>query len=173
MKKYLFSLFFLCFVFSSSAQFGLNLSYRTFNASGWERTIDQINSDIGTVAEPLDRGWGIGLDYWFRLKNYRIEFLPELNYSSFSKTWSNPTNETDQLTSRFLSLHFNTNIYLFDLSGDCDCPTFSKQGDLMQKGFFVQVSPGLSWVQNQYENLQDNSQTDNSTIAPSIGLGVG
>ncbi|MEM9821521.1 MAG: hypothetical protein AAF985_10635 [Bacteroidota bacterium] len=173
MKKVL--LFACLFHFSSQAlaQFGANFSYRSINAPAWEDNIDRISSTNGEIQVPLDRGWGVGIDYWFRLKNKRVEFLPELNYSAFSKNWSNSEGVTGKLQSRFLSLYFNTNLYIFDLAGDCDCPTFSKDGDIMKKGFFIQISPGISFLQNQYQDLVASNTQDDNALVPSIGIGAG
>lgn len=174
MKKCLFSGL-LFFVLSStlSAQYGINLGYKTFSAPGWENSIDRISSDNGEVQQPLSSGLSFGIDYWFRLKNKRIEFLPELNYSRFAQTWSNNESATGKISSTFYSLYLNTNFYIFDLAGDCDCPTFSKDGDIMKKGFFVQVSPGLSLVQNKYDDLVEQEQKSASAFTPSIGIGAG
>ena len=155
------------------AQIGLSIAYKNLTASAWEDNISRINSTIGEQQVPLDNGWALGVDYWFRLKNTRIEFLPELNYSTFSQDWSTSEATTGSISSNFLSFYFNTNFYIFDMAGDCDCPTFSKDGDIMKKGFFIQVSPGLSWLSNEYNNLINNTKQDDSTIVPSIGVGAG
>ena len=60
----------LLFTFNLSAQFGVNAGYRTNSADGWEnyfRGQDFLNS-----------GFKVGVDYWFRLKNRRVEFTPEV-----------------------------------------------------------------------------------------------
>jgi len=173
MKKVLtISLFIFC-ISPLFGQFGFSFGYKSLNAPAWEDNIGRITSDIGEIQVPLDQGWGLGVDYWFRLKDKRIEFLPELNYSTFSKDWSNSEGVTGKINSNFLSFYFNTNLYVFDLAGDCDCPTFSKDGDIMKKGFFVQISPGISLLHNKYDNLVDNSTQDDSAIVPSIGVGTG
>ena len=74
-----------------------------------------------------------------------------------------------------MRLHFflNTNLYLFDMKGDCDCPTFSKEGPSLQKGFYLQLSPGYSYFDfNIQDNVTGFSFTDED-YAFSMGLGLG
>jgi len=63
----------ICVLFTSSmfAQISISAVYSNLNASGW----DEIMSAEGVNA--YDNGYIIGLDYWFRLKDYRVEFLPD------------------------------------------------------------------------------------------------
>ncbi len=154
----------LFFALSVSAQFGVKGSYHFSDAADWK-----VPTNNGTSTESLiGNGWSVGVDYWFRLKNYRMEFLPELNFSQLNQQvdnaeWSNQVN--------FSSFFFNTNIYLFDFKGDCDCPTFSKQGPRLEKGFFLQVSPGLTFAQSEIEFNGNTLKADD--LAVSIGLGAG
>ena len=53
------------------AQFGLNARYIKPNFS------DVENENI------VKFGIGGGIDYWFRLKTKRIEFMPEIGYENF------------------------------------------------------------------------------------------
>ena len=62
-----------------------------------------------------------------------------------------------------------SHIYLFDLLGDCECPTFSKQGTFLKKGFFVMA--GIGAVNS--EKKIDNSFTDgNLDFTARFGIGV-
>jgi hypothetical protein len=83
------------------------------------------------------QGIHAGVEYHFRLKTNRIEFRPMLGYRrSF-------TNDSDIMSYSSIDFDFNTSIYPFDFEGDCDCPTFSKQGTLVKKGFFFEIQPGI------------------------------
>ncbi len=79
------------------------------------------------------------LEYHFRIKKKRLEFHPGLGYRF---TWN-----THQHQGYFnaVDLDLATSIYPFDFGGDCDCPTFSKDGNLIKKGFFFEVAPGVSY----------------------------
>jgi len=167
MKQFLiiFVLSFFLFINNTSAQYGINASYNTFSASGWENLIQDSGLE---GAAPIESGFGIGIDRWFRLKNARVEFFPELNYARYSVDWSD---DITSLSHQQISLFANTHFYIFDLEGDCDCPTFSKDGNFVKKGFYLALSPGLSYATYKFDGR--NGDPSNSSLVPSIGLGVG
>jgi len=75
------------------------------------------------------------------------------------------------LSHQQISLFANTHFYLFDLTGDCDCPTFSKDGGFVKKGFYVELSPGLSYASSTIKGI--TGDPSNSSFVPSLGLGLG
>ncbi len=162
---FLFTLSFFLFINKTSAQYGINASYQTFSASDWEGLINQ--SDLSGAA-PINSGFAVGIDRWFRLKNARVEFFPELNYARYSVDWSD---NVTSLNHQQISLFANTHFYIFDLEGDCDCPTFSKDGGILKKGFYVALSPGLSYATSTFKD--NNGDPSSSSLVPSLGLGVG
>jgi len=111
-----------------------------------------------------------GLDYWFRLKDRRIEFLPELSY----EMTKGETNNLDVVDVSFNSFNLllNTNIYFMDFYNDCDCPTFSKDGNAFTKGFHLILSPGLRYYGYSYS---DSSLDRNFglILAGGIGMDIG
>jgi hypothetical protein len=146
------------------AQIGINLGYRFNDATDWEIT------DGGTSGEAvLGDGFSVGLNYWIPMKAYRVDFLPEINYTQLQETSVEglPAN----FNQNWWSFYLNTNFYLLDLEGDCDCPTFSKSGGIFEKGFFVMASPGISYL-NQSIDFGDSEFTSES-IAYSLGVGLG
>lgn len=160
-------LFLLLTFFSQAAlqaQFGIHSGYAVHKAEGWQL---RRGSDI--QSEPPGNGYFIGIDYWFRLKNARVEFLPELNYTRLSTPIAAGSIETQ---SQWYSLFFHVNFYPFDFKGDCDCPTFSKQGNYLQKGFFLQLSPGVSYMENSIEGNR-GGPVKSTSIAPSAGIAAG
>lgn len=145
------------------AQVGFNAAYQHNQIDGWQVPPEPYTSIAAD-------GYKFGIDYWFRLKNQRIEFTPEINFAFYN---SAPNSGTDYRV-EFYGFHFNTNIYLLDLLNDCNCPTFSKQNDFFQKGFFIRIAPGINALRfvDQAETLTgDNASELNYT--PSIGLGAG
>jgi hypothetical protein len=58
------------------AQFGINAAYRFNNAPDLKiiKSFDGTNEEFDVLSDAVS----IGVDYWLRLKNYRIEFLPQL-----------------------------------------------------------------------------------------------
>jgi hypothetical protein len=164
--KYLAALFFLLFSASLAvAQIGFNTGYRHNNAPDW-----QYVPTSGAEQPLLGNGFSFGLDYWMPLKAVRIDLLPELHYSRFRQA-PLPGNTAGNLAQDWISLFLNANIYFLNLDGDCDCPTFSKSGGTLQKGIFLQVSPGISYFLQ--EAVGTDSAESSQTWAPSLGLALG
>lgn len=169
MKNLLFLLLGLLMTTHLHAQFGINAAYRFNNAPDLKiiKSFDGTNDEF----EVLSNGFSIGMDYWFRLKNYRIEFLPELNYGQYNRNLQTD-DETIALKSGAASFFLNTNIYFLDLLGDCNCPTFSKQGPTINKGIFLQLSPGLTYWNQSYTSQSGDNEASNITFSIAAGLGV-
>lgn len=150
----------------ATAQIGFNGSYRFNKANDWV-----LSAGSSPQIELLGEGPAFGVDYWFRLKNYRIEFLPELNIGLYKADLGQ--NITTKVG--LASLFFNTHFYLFDMKGDCDCPTFSKQGPKLEKGFYLELSPGLSWIHKKVVDAEGSEPEalQHKSFSPSIGIGAG
>ncbi|OAV45352.1 hypothetical protein [Lewinella sp. 4G2] len=124
----------LCCSVPAAAQFGVSAFYNVNN-------LDVPQNDAwpeGRYAD-LDNGPELQLNYWFRLPNQRIEFQPTL---FFSRAGLRESNQSTTYSS--IGLQMEVNVYPFDFGGDCDCPTFGKQGPALQKGFFIQGSAGFA-----------------------------
>lgn len=147
-----------------SAQFGLNAGYRSNQAPEW---ILESVPDGNIQFDLLASGYSFGIDYWFRLKNVRVEFTPELNYALYNQT----LNEDLGLKAQTFNFFFHSNIYFLDFNNDCDCPTFSKDGNSFSKGLFLRVSPGVSLFQNEL-SIPESTSSENA-IAFSVALGLG
>jgi hypothetical protein len=165
MKKNLFILLIGVFGFGTSmqGQFGVSALYNTNDYADWNKHFNSPSS-----AEVLSSGYEVGLDYWFRLKNKRIEFLPGISYSLDNKTES----EAFNLSLSSINLNFPTQFYILDLGEDCNCPTFSKSGPGFEKGFFVHLSPGLTYVSTNYNNFITPADNFNH-LAFRVGVGFG
>lgn len=118
-------------------------------------------------------GYEIGVNYWFRLKNYRIEFLPEVTYAK-SKT-SNLSTLVDAESHNLTRYNFNMNvqIYPLDFEGDCDCPTWSKDGNLVKKGFYWLLSPGISKNSISTTFSEANGRPDDAYDMMTFRMGAG
>lgn len=168
-STYLILLALVCVAFSAQAQFGLAGYYLSNQAENWAYV---AGADNGSDEIP-GSGWQASVDYWFRLENKRIEFLPTLAYSQSTAELYTPSSVQpaySTLTTQ-ASFFFHTNFYLFDFSGDCDCPTFSKEGPTLKKGFFVQVSPGVSYF--GFDLADYPIDLKDAHVAPGIGLALG
>lgn len=154
---------------SLNAQLGLYGGYRFNDAPNWAPP----SANLTDAASPLGNSWAVGADYWIPLGQTRIDLLPQLSFGQATQrltVGSTPFEFTQNAFSLFLNTHF----YLLDLEGDCDCPTFSKSGDFFQKGFFVQLSPGVSYFQNTIERQNpDAAGLEDNTLAYSLSAAVG
>lgn len=165
MKHFLALILSLFLTLQIQAQFGLSGYYSRINQQEGVYELDGNTSGItGT-------GYAVGLDYWFRLKNKRIEFSPELNYAHHDLNIELTNIGSGAIKGDAYSLFLNTNIYPFDFNTDCDCPTFSKQNDTFKKGFFIQLSPQVSYHKSSYEELEQEGITFGASLG--IGLDIG
>jgi len=164
-------LLYLGFLPFSSAQFGLRAKYNNQSFSSWDNSIFNANSNENQI---FDTGYEVGLDYWFRLKKRRVEFMPEIAYST-SKSTLNGLHNIDNITLTGYYFNFNTHIYALDMEGDCDCPTFSKQGPSINKGLFFHFTPGLGYVTSNTKSINNATvQSDDvNSIIFRAGIGIG
>ena len=138
---------------NSFSQFGVRTKYNVNNYSP------------GPEFFSFENGYEIGLDYWFRLKDRRIEFLPEVSFEISDGLVS--AQPVDVSFSSF-NFNLNINIYPLDFYNDCDCPTFSKEGGPLEKGFHFIISPGIRYYSWDNLNLSDDNQ-----LAIMGGMGIG
>ncbi len=158
--KYTFAFFFGLLIASQcAAQLGFNAGYKTFNAPNWE---EWVELSLNESPYP-NAGWQVGVDYWFRLKKRRIEFMPEISFSNYKHSFTG-----GEMKMKQFGLHFNTAVYIFDLASDCNCPTFSKDGNVLGKGFFLELSPGLTFLSHDFS---DNSVLGAYYPGKSLGFG--
>ncbi len=177
MKKLLFTVSILFYFSSQSiAQIGITSGFLKYQAADFN-TFFESRTDLDSEnSKNLDGGsYQVAIDYWFRLKNKRLEFLPELSFSQAKAKLAStvlPDFAYDHdILINSLQFNFNTQIYPFDFEGDCDCPTFSKDGQLLKKGFFIRVAPGITF-NNFGKTYTDVSITGTSTTSDkSSGVG--
>lgn len=163
MKNLLAAIIFLCFCSNMHAQIGFQVQYQRFQDTSYILSGSGFNEFV--QADQL----GFGIDYAFKLKNYRVEFFPAILYFN-KKINKNSIFDTELNTNiTTLGLQFNTHIYFLDIEGDCNCPTWNKDGSFMKKGLFAWVSI------NAYNTVfkQNTPATRNMfTYGASGGLGL-
>lgn len=157
---------------SLEGQFGLRLKYNDNDFGNWE---EAINNRFSANEKLFNSGYEAGIDYWFRLKKRRIEFMPELAYTRSDTRYEHQT--LNQFSLQAISFNFHTHIYALDMEGDCDCPTFSKQGPSINKGLFFHFTPGISWVNTTSEMQSESSfkleSEGTEGILLRVGAGIG
>lgn len=149
---------------SVQAQFGVNTTFRFNDAPGWSFS----NSSNNSINELPGNNFAFGLDVWLPIEGFRMDILPELNYARYDVD----VVDIGKLRQQMGSLFVNFNLYILDLKGDCKCPTFSKSGSLVNKGLFIQLSPGYSVLDGQAD-LFSGAKAKSRSYAPSLGLGMG
>ena len=117
----------VCLPVCCFCQLGLNVRYQ----------IGQ--SDILEANRIGQNGVQGSIEYHFRLKENRVEFHPGIGY----RTTFNQSGMMGYFSS--FDLDLATSIYPFDFEGDCNCPTFSKDGEVFKKGFFFELIPGIGY----------------------------
>lgn len=166
MQKTIVFILSICFSATLMAQVGIRSYYQNINAPNWER-LDREGAVLGDTVMYQPLSIGIGLDYWFRLGDYRVEFFPEVGYIQMSSFQVDSNRlQWDQWFARV-----NTHFYVFDFEEDCDCPTFSKQSPWLKKGFFFSLSAGAAYA--QYDRIvTPDLRHSNVNFTASIGLGL-
>lgn len=169
MRIFLFFSFSFLALSQSYAQFGTAVKYDRNSYGEW--------NDFAVDSKMHGSDITIGFNYWKSLKEKRIDFLPEITYSfknkfeSFNNTAPSPIQAYETNLQR-IGFIFNTHVYPMDFSGDCNCPTFSKQNDFLKKGLFFILSPGVEYFISDL-SYEDIEQEGSSSIAFKIGTGVG
>ncbi len=118
--------------------------------------------------------YGLGVDYWFRLNNVRIEFFPGLHFSNTYRGKVNvaPEHFTEWNWQRYSAL-WNTHFYLLDMQDDCSCPSFSKQGNFIEQAFFVSIGLGAQHFRGTVKHAESGNDGKWAQTAPFLALGAG
>jgi len=161
-KKWCFFFIFLS-PLTSIAQIGVSVGGTLNNATGW--AITDLNNS--TTYDLPGNSYFVSLNYEFSSKNYRIAFVPEIGGALFE----NEIIDLGTFKNKTLRFQLNTHIYFLDFKGDCDCPTFSKKGNPLKKGLFLNISPGVSFFANTVKTR--NTNITDILIKPNIGAGLG
>lgn len=155
----------------ATAQFGLQVQY--FTPRGEQ--VDAVNAALfGNASTAASSGIiEVGLDYWLKpFEEKRLEFTPALLVGF--DTYGSDDTGIDYFSA---SAVVNTKIYPMDFEGDCDCPTFSKDGNFLTKGLFLEVVPGVIYSSHTLtvpELIQIDPDTDRSTaVSWRVGVGGG
>jgi hypothetical protein len=158
----------VCFLsLGIKAQIGVHFKTISTKGSEWNRI---ISLDLLNQEKVFAFGVEYGVDWWLRLKKYRIEWTPEFSYGKAESNYV--TRGGNQRTYKLQTLNFilNNNIYIFDLK-EPDCPRYGLQGDIFKKGFFLQISPGITQFKQDFSI--EGSQVETKTTTFKVGIGAG
>lgn len=114
-------------------------------------------------------GAQVGTQYWFRLKNKRIEFIPGIHVAA--DIGQKTSFQKYKIVNIQAMATFPILIYPLSFTDDCNCPTFKKQGNTIKKGFHLILHPGLAFSRRNVSH--DSVSTSGSSISPFVGGGAG
>jgi len=146
-------------------QFGITTKYSFNNYNHWSDVTESIN-DSRLFENHLE----FALDYRFRPGEKRIELFMEASYLNNSTSMISPGGNDRVFSMNGFGLGLKANVYFLDFHGDCDCPTFGKEGGFLKKGLFLQFSTAASYWNKKAEFFSD--PTDSSLLVD-IGVGIG
>lgn len=114
---------------------------------------------------------GVGVDYWFRLKKYRLEFFPSLQFQFAHENVTLSDATKGALNWSVIDFTPLIQFYPLDFKNDCKCPTFSKQGQFLKKGLFIQAAPGIGFSHLVGKNTEVD-QISNWIGLARVGMGI-
>lgn len=152
---------------SSQAQVGIRTVFVQLKAPGFE-----LSQQGQNFLSPPGGGPAFSIDYRLKLKNLRLEFRPELQWaiphSGENAGWLTKGN--------YLGIWGNVTIFPFDLKGDCDCPTFGRQGSPIYKSLFLEAAPGLHYLAQEVKFSIPGSDElifQDGSVVPGGAIAVG
>jgi len=162
-----------------NAQFAVTYKYNSSSYPTWEEISFLSIGAEEIIWEKLpDKGHEIGLAYWFRLKKRRLEFYPEVfaSVQQSAGAYESVTSENNpKLSRKTIGLQMTIQAYPMDFANDCNCPTFSKDGNFLTKGFFVGISPGYAIHRLSFTSLEQDQIVSSSTyrLGGFLGIDIG
>ena len=174
MKRLLATSFFIATFLVANGQFSISAKYGINSFPEWESIVDGSNLSADDF---MGDGLEYGFSYWFRLKNHRVEFMPEISYGTLNaQSTKSQSGQYTNYDMQSFFLTFNTLVYTLDIDGDCNCPTWGKDGSFIQKGFFVGVNPGIGYhsMSAQIKDPLENTEpVEINKFAFRIGVSTG
>lgn len=160
----------------SALPFLFLISHRAAAQAGvyaaWNQLQFKEKNDQNTDQYVSLSGITAGIDYWFRLRNVRVEFKPGLAYTRL-KAEDQPTLFQSAET-EWWHLVISGRVYPLSFYDDCKCPTFSKRSGFFKDGFFLSVTPQLIRSESTTQLAQPEfRQIDHSEFSLLIDVGAG
>lgn len=160
-----FSFLFYTNISFAQLQGGISGTYFTQSIPEWEAAV------LGTRSNEqlLKSGFGQAVDLKIAgFENYRIQF--HLNAGTNKATTSL---ENRQFKLRKNDIGLSGKIFILSLEADCDCPTFSREAGFLEKGLFVEVLAGASFIQSEMTETSTLISEGNEVVFKAgLGLGV-
>ncbi len=121
---------------------------------------------------------GVGLEYRFKHSYYRWYGAPVMGWNHFDQSKVEVTDNIETKThvnTNIYTLGFRTSIYPFNLQGDCNCPTWTRENPFFKRGFYIFLTPQIAVLHgvNKVETKDIDLLIKNSLGYAQIGGGVG
>ncbi len=154
--------FFFTNIGFAQLQGGISGAYFVQTIPEWETAVFGNRSN----ERLLKSGFAQEIDFKIAgFENYRIQF--HLNAgTAFSKT----SLATRSFELRQIDVSLSSKIFLLSLEADCDCPTFSRDAGLLEKGFYVEFIAGAS---SYNAKMRDIFDVNDKGVGLKLGLGMG
>lgn len=156
-----------CFIHSLFGQIGLRSAYQLNTFSNWNQYFQSQDLEASRVFETSLQ---YALDYQFKLKDTRIEFYPYVSYHTAS---SSLRLTPSSIELRQFGMGLRSHFYIFDMIGDCECPTFTKQGSILKKGFFLSAGLGADLSSKKIGSAAFDDQNIDIKFSAGLGLDLG
>ncbi|MEM1120323.1 MAG: hypothetical protein AAGJ18_07720 [Bacteroidota bacterium] len=157
-----FSLF--CTPAFSQLQGGLSGLYFIQTIPEWESAIFGLRSN----ERLLNNGYGGAIDFKVAgFENYRVQFYLHAQRNQFESSLDARNFKLAQNT-----FSLSSKIFLLSLEADCDCPTFSRDAGILEKGFFIEIIPGFSNFQAEASEATVISEDDGWSFKLGLGMGL-
>ena len=156
----------LLFLNHATAQFGFRVKYNLntlpeLNQYYMDATNSFVKNLFPTTIE-------LGLDYQYKMKHHRVDFLHEIAFGLNTKS----TIGSSRFEFSYLAYNLNTQIYVFDLDRDYETSATSEQKPALKKGFFLAFVPGIIRTRIKGSNgLAIGTTTDQIDLRVGIGAG--
>ncbi len=170
------------FAFSANGQFSVQYKYGITSSNAQDEHSLLVDDN-----QVMQLAHEIGLAYWMKLKERRVEFHPSIVYSTNQDAITTIDGPSKDYNWQSFYLEVPVHIYPLDFDGDCNCPTFSKDGNVFEKGVFVYAAPAVGYhlFDNTYESgsfigtdaftVETNNSAINfrGTVGVGIDIGLG
>lgn len=164
MKKINLFVAIVCFVFFQHvvhAQLGIGVFYNRITPN---------TPSYPSLSYNMDDMIGVEVDWWFRLKKYRLEFLPTIYFQSDIITKGTKQNHVNNYSTGII---WKNVLYPFDFLDDCDCPNFSKGQFDIKKSFFVLFNIGAGYDDMPLFQIEDFKLEKSQGWHWIAGMGLG
>ena len=160
-------LMFFLYACIAKGQIDLSLNYQRPHFTDWDQVVNERYQDDTHLFSQV---FGATVAYRYYPFDFRLGFTPEIGISFIQEDRASVFYQANYQLMQF-QLGVPIQIFPFDFYGDCNCPTFGKQNDFLQKAVYFKFIPAVSFDRLSYGDGTWIRTTDLSwSIGGAIGL---